>query len=600
MRVTTRSLYGNFLATVNRSQNRLSELNEQAATQKRINKPSDDPVGTSRVFAYRDSLAAIAQYEKNIDTAKGWLGLADEVTMQASDILSRLQTLAEQGATGTLTAKDRAATAYEARQLFQQLMGLANSRYEGKSIFAGHAVETTAYAEGAMVFDRTGTIVARAEGRPLATTLVQFVGPEGTQATVGTTTPITYRYTTDGGKSWTTKTLDATWPHDLELDGVTVHLENGYTVDLSPITNTKTSQGTWLTVATAAVYQGDVEAEAAITYTAKPAPAAALQVDALPGLAQDVRIQVLGGSMGGAVTYQYSLDGGSTWSATQTADTSLSPELWTQAGAVRLRAPVGTNLTGVDLTAHAGSTAVDTFGTAVTARARGNFPGNVLVRVEAATTLGAPGTIAYSYSTDGGVTWSTGHTAPNGAAPVLTVPGGEIQLSPGPNGETALPSSAQLMVRPATASHEVDIALGARVRLNDVGMSIFGGVFAYGATTASADANRSDNLLVAAAKLVAALETNDQQGCGQATAAIKDARNALSVNMASIGARENRLEVAAAVLSGLKLDETERLSRVEDVDLAELMTRLASQQAAYEAVLKSASYILRQSLVNYL
>jgi flagellar hook-associated protein 3 FlgL len=70
--------------------------------------------------------------------------------------------------------------------------------------------------------------------------------------------------------------------------------------------------------------------------------------------------------------------------------------------------------------------------------------------------------------------------------------------------------------------------------------------------------------------------------------------------MASIGARENRLEVASMVLSGLKLDETERLSRVEDVDVAELMTRLASQQMAYEAVLRSSSYILRQSLANYL
>lgn len=600
MRVTTRGLYSNFLATVFRSQGRLAELNEQAATQKRINKPSDDPVGTSRVFAYRDSLAAIAQYEKNIEAAKGWLGLADEVTMQASDILSRLQALAEQGATGTLTAKDRAASAYEARQLFQQLIGLANSRYEGSSIFAGHQVEKTAYLPGTMVMDQSGAVVAHAEGSPSATILVQFVGPQGTQATVGTTNPITYRYTADGGTSWTTKTLDATWPHTLDLDGVTVHLENGFTVDLSPTTNTKTSQGTWLTVATAAVYQGDVEAEAAITYTAKPPAAAALQGDALPGLAQDVRVQILTGNMGGQVTYQYSLDGGATWSATQTADTGISPVLWTQAGAVRVRVGSGTNLAGVDMSVRAGATSVDTLGTGVNAWAAGSFSANVLVRVDAATTVGAAGSISYSYSTDGGTTWSTGHSAPNGTNPALLVPGGEVFLASGPGGEVALPQNALFIVRPTSASHETDVALGSRVRLNDVGMEIFGGVFALGAVTDTADANRADNLLVAAAKLVAALETNDQQGCGRAVEAIKEARSALSVSMASIGARENRLEVASTVLSGLKLDETERLSRVEDVDVAELMTRLASQQMAYEAVLRSSSYILRQSLANHL
>jgi flagellar hook-associated protein 3 FlgL len=600
MRVTTRSLYGNFLSTVARTQAKLADLNEQAATQKRVNKPSDDAVGTARIFAYRDSLAAIGQYEKNIEAAKGWLGLADEVTMQASDILSRLQALAEQGATGTLTAKDRAASAYEARQLFQQLLGLANSRYEGNSIFAGHRTDETAYVQGAMVLNQDGAVVARAEGSPPATILVQFVGAEGTQATVGTTDPITYRYTTDGGVNWTTKTMDATWPHTLDLDGVTVHLENGFTVDLSPATNTKTSQGTWLTVATAAVYQGDVEAEAAVTYAAKPAAAADLQVDALPGLSQDVRIQVSAGSMGGQVVYQYSLDGGTSWSTTQTADTGLAPVLWTPGGAVRLRAPSGTNLAGVDLTARAGSTSVDTLGTAVTAWAAGNFSSNVLVRVDAATSVGAAGTISYSYSTDGGTTWSTGHSAPNGTDPVLPVPGGEVRLTQGPGGEVVLPQDALFVVRPTSASHEVDVALGSRVRLNDVGMDIFGGVFAFGAVTAAADANRADNLLVAAAKLVAALETNDQQGCGRAVEAIKQARSALSVSMASIGARENRLEVASTVLSGLKLDETERLSRVEDVDIAELMTRLASQQMAYEAVLRSSSYILRQSLANYL
>ncbi len=42
------------------------------------------------------------------------------------------------------------------------------------------------------------------------------------------------------------------------------------------------------------------------------------------------------------------------------------------------------------------------------------------------------------------------------------------------------------------------------------------------------------------------------------------------------------------------------MSNIEDVDLATLMTDLANQQLAYEAVLKSSSMIMKMSLVNYL
>ena len=137
MRVSLRNQYSNFLYNLQDTQSRLMDLNMQASSQKRINKPSDDPVGTARVLNYRTSLSAIDQYRSNIDTAKGWLGLADESMMQVSALLTKLKGLAEQGATGTMTSSDREATSYEVRQIFSQLVNLANSRFEGNSIFGG-------------------------------------------------------------------------------------------------------------------------------------------------------------------------------------------------------------------------------------------------------------------------------------------------------------------------------------------------------------------------------------------------------------------------------------------------------------------------------
>jgi len=69
---------------------------------------------------------------------------------------------------------------------------------------------------------------------------------------------------------------------------------------------------------------------------------------------------------------------------------------------------------------------------------------------------------------------------------------------------------------------------------------------------------------------------------------------------AKVGARENRLEFVGRTLGTLALTEEDRLSAVEDIDVSELMTRLANQQIIYETVLKSSSMILRMNLTNFI
>ncbi len=64
---------------------------------------------------------------------------------------------------------------------------------------------------------------------------------------------------------------------------------------------------------------------------------------------------------------------------------------------------------------------------------------------------------------------------------------------------------------------------------------------------------------------------------------------------------ENRLDMAADVLSFQKIDQQERLSYVEDIDLTELsLTKLTRQQIAYQTVLQSSSMIANMSLANYI
>ncbi|MFP4128617.1 MAG: flagellar hook-associated protein FlgL, partial [Desulfonatronovibrio sp.] len=253
MRISLNMLYDNFVSNMNKSTYKLMELNKMASSQKKINKPSDDPVGAGRVLDYRDSIASLKQYESNVDTAKGWLGQADETLMQVNNVLIRAKEIAEQGATGTLDAEQREILSFEARQLFDQMINLANTRFDGKSIFGGHKVDESAY-EPAMSLTSNKDLPEEftIEGKTSGTILVQFT----TSAEVNDGDDINYRYSTDGGKNFTDKILVA-GDTELDLDGVSVELPDGYEVEANDPDNTNDSSGTWLWVRPTAEYKGD-------------------------------------------------------------------------------------------------------------------------------------------------------------------------------------------------------------------------------------------------------------------------------------------------------------------------------------------------------
>src|SRR5258708_24505312 len=54
----------------------IADLQNQASTGKKLNKPSDSPVGIGEPLALRSSLNRNAQLSTNINDAEGWLGTA--------------------------------------------------------------------------------------------------------------------------------------------------------------------------------------------------------------------------------------------------------------------------------------------------------------------------------------------------------------------------------------------------------------------------------------------------------------------------------------------------------------------------------------------
>ena len=79
IRVTQKTMYNDMVGQMQKNLAGYMESVQQGSTQKKINRPSDDPAGTYRVLTTRIDLTNTAQYQENVDTAKGWLNLEDSV-----------------------------------------------------------------------------------------------------------------------------------------------------------------------------------------------------------------------------------------------------------------------------------------------------------------------------------------------------------------------------------------------------------------------------------------------------------------------------------------------------------------------------------------
>jgi flagellar hook-associated protein 3 FlgL len=127
--------------TSNLQKNRLemNDLQNQAATQKRINKPSDDPVAAARVLGARTDEKMNKQFLKNIDIARSFLEASDQSLAELTENLVRAKELTIQAANDPgAGAETRRVTAHEVQQIYSQAVQIGNRKLGERYIFGGY------------------------------------------------------------------------------------------------------------------------------------------------------------------------------------------------------------------------------------------------------------------------------------------------------------------------------------------------------------------------------------------------------------------------------------------------------------------------------
>lgn len=152
-RVTQRMMTTSSLENLQRGLGNLATLQERLSTGRVINRPSDDPTGTTSAMRLRTSISDQAQFARNARDGVGWLTQADSALDSATSTLRRARDLALQGANASSAGPAaREAIAVEVDGIRESLLAIANTTYLDSPVFGG-------VTGGSAAYDATGTYV---------------------------------------------------------------------------------------------------------------------------------------------------------------------------------------------------------------------------------------------------------------------------------------------------------------------------------------------------------------------------------------------------------------------------------------------------------
>lgn len=147
MRITNKIMQRNNLSNINTNKIYQDKLSTQMSTEKKINRPSDDPVVAIRSLRLRSNVTEITQYySKNIPDAESWLNVTEDALSNLSGVLTKMIEQCTTGSNGTsktsLTTKNRQIILEQLEKLGEEVYSTGDADYAGRYVFTGYRTDT--------------------------------------------------------------------------------------------------------------------------------------------------------------------------------------------------------------------------------------------------------------------------------------------------------------------------------------------------------------------------------------------------------------------------------------------------------------------------
>ncbi len=142
MRITDAMKSAHVRFWLTQAEERMFNSQSQAASGQRVQRPSDDPLGFARAALLRADAGRQEQYLKDVESAQFWLKSSEATLGSLTEQVRSLRDLALRGAGQLQDPEERATLVASVRNIEKQLTDLANTRTNGRYLFAGQASNT--------------------------------------------------------------------------------------------------------------------------------------------------------------------------------------------------------------------------------------------------------------------------------------------------------------------------------------------------------------------------------------------------------------------------------------------------------------------------
>lgn len=143
MRITNKIIQNNSLTNINTNKTLQDTLSTQISTEKKISRPSEDPIIALRSLRLRTSVNQTDQYvNKNVEDARSWLSVTEDAIDTLTDIITDIRKQYTKGTSDTLTPADRKIILTDLQALSDEIYNTGNADFAGRFVFSGFRTNT--------------------------------------------------------------------------------------------------------------------------------------------------------------------------------------------------------------------------------------------------------------------------------------------------------------------------------------------------------------------------------------------------------------------------------------------------------------------------
>jgi flagellar hook-associated protein 3 FlgL len=156
MKTTLATQYRSLNNEMGRLTSTLEDLRNQAATGKKLIRPSDDPAAIRPVLSARSQIRATDRFISSLSTAGDRLANQDAYLDQAENLMVRAKEVAINAINGSMSDNDLKTLADEVGYIKTEMLSIANAQVGGQYIFGGYQEDTQPFVENGDIVSYRG------------------------------------------------------------------------------------------------------------------------------------------------------------------------------------------------------------------------------------------------------------------------------------------------------------------------------------------------------------------------------------------------------------------------------------------------------------